>query len=193
MKSYLIIAILLIGALAIYGMSQSGKTKTTGKPMDEVSPFYLLKATAIDGEEISMENYRGKVVLIVNTASKCGLTPHYEGLEKLHKQYSGKGLAVLGFPCNQFSNQEPGTNEDIAAFCSLNYGVSFQMFSKIDVNGENTHPVFKFLKSEKSGMMGDDIKWNFTKFLLDRNGNVVKRYAPTTKPESIMEDIEKLL
>lgn len=193
MKSYIIVALLLIGAIAIYGMSQSGKTKTSIKPLDEESAFYLLKANAIDGQEISMEKYRGKVVLIVNTASKCGLTPHYEGLEKLHKLFSDKGLAVLGFPCNQFSNQEPGTNEEIAAFCSMNYGVSFQMFSKIDVNGENTHPVFKFLKAEKGGIMGDDIKWNFTKFLLDRKGNVVKRYAPTTQPESIIADIEQLL
>ncbi len=193
MKYFLIIASILLAGFAIYGMSGSVEKNTVLDKGNITSPFYGFTAESIDGEEISMEKYKGQVVLIVNTASKCGLTPHYEGLEKLYKTYKDKGLVVLGFPCNQFSNQEPGTNAEIAEFCAVNYGVSFQMFAKIDVNGENTHPIYKFLKSEKGGMMGDDIKWNFTKFLLDREGQVFKRYAPSTKPEALNEDIEKLL
>ena len=193
MKIYLVVVLVVVAAVAIYGMSRSSKSRQARFTSMDESPFYTLKAEAIDGEEISMDKYKGKVVLVVNTASKCGLTPQYEGLEKLYKMYKDKGLVILGFPCNQFSNQEPGTNSDIAEFCSLNYGVSFQMFSKIDVNGADTHPVFKFLKSQIGGTLGEDIKWNFTKFLIDREGNVVKRFAPTSKPESLTEDIEKLL
>jgi len=155
--------------------------------------FYNLAAKSITGEEISMSKYKGKVVLIVNTASKCGFTPQYEGLEKIYKTYKDQGLVILGFPCNQFGNQEPGTEEDIQKGCMVNYGVTFQMFSKIEVNGEGTHPLYKYLKSEKKGILGKNIKWNFTKFLIDRNGKVVKRYSPTTKPESIASKIEKLL
>jgi len=193
MKIYLIVILILVAAFTIYGMSRTAKSKSGKHAFEGESPFYSLKAEAIDGQEIGMDSYKGKVVIVVNTASKCGLTPHYEGLEKIYKQYKDQGLVILGFPCNQFSNQEPGSNAEIAEFCSLNYGVSFQMFAKIDVNGANTHPVFQFLKSQKGSMLGDDIKWNFTKFLLDKEGNVVKRYAPTTKPEAITEDIEKLL
>lgn len=151
--------------------------------------FYALSAESLEGKTVKMSEYKSKVVLVVNTASKCGLTPQYEGLEALYKSYKDKGFVVLGFPCNQFGKQEPGTADDIAAFCEKNYGVTFPMFDKIDVNGENTHPIFVFLKSQQEG----DIKWNFTKFLLDAQGNVIKRYAPTVKPDKIAEDIAALL
>ena len=140
-----------------------------------------------------MDAYKGNVVLIVNTASKCGFTPQFEGLEHLYRTYKEEGLEILGFPCNQFAKQDSGSNEEIHQFCQLNYGVSFTMFEKIDVNGKETHPLYQFLKSQKCGMFGSKIKWNFTKFLVDRNGNVVKRYAPTVKPEKIEADIVKLL
>src|SRR5690606_23241847 len=140
-------------------------------------------ATTLSGEEQPLDAWRGQVVLVVNTASKCGLTPQYEGLEKLHQDYSEKGLAVLGFPCNQFAGQEPGDAEQIGDFCQRNYGVSFPMFAKVDVNGSDAHPVYKWLRAQKGGLLGDRIKWNFTKFLVGRDGLVIERYAPTTKPE----------
>lgn len=155
--------------------------------------FYAFKAKSLQGKEISMDQYRGKTVLVVNTASKCGLTPQFEGLESLYQAYKDKGFVILGFPCNQFANQEPGDEKTISEGCVLNYGVSFQMFSKVNVNGENAHPLYKYLKKEKSGIFGSGIKWNFTKFLIDKNGNPVKRYAPTTKPEKIEKDLKKLL
>ncbi len=155
--------------------------------------FYQFKAKSIEGNEINMSQYKGKVVLIVNTASKCGFTPQYEGLESLFKKYESKGLIILGFPCNQFMSQEPGNEADIAKFCSLKYNVNFPMFAKIDVNGSNTHPLYKYLKTKLGGTLGNDIKWNFTKFLIDRNGKPIKRFAPTIKPEELTEDIEKLL
>jgi glutathione peroxidase len=155
--------------------------------------FYDLKARDIRGEEISMAQYRGKTVMVVNTASKCGLTPQYEGLEKLYQKYRDKGLVILGFPCNQFGKQEPGDEEDIQEFCQVNYGVSFPMFSKVDVNGSNTHPVFRYLRSELSGLLGSRIKWNFTKFVIDKNGQPVKRFAPTTKPEEMESYLEGIL
>lgn len=155
--------------------------------------FYHFKANSINGKEISMKEYEGKVVLIVNTASKCGFTPQYEGLENLYKKFSSKGFVVLGFPCNQFASQEPGNAEEISKFCTLKYGITFPMFSKIEVNGDNADPLYKFLKNSLPGTLGNEIKWNFTKFLLDRKGNPIKRYAPTTKPEDIKMDIEKLL
>lgn len=156
--------------------------------------IYDFSAKTLDGREISLDDYRGKVLLIVNTASKCGFTPQYEGLESLHKQYGARGLAVLGFPCNQFGAQEPGDEAEIANFCSLTYDVSFPMFAKVDVNGDNTHPLFQFLKVAKPGLLGTEgIKWNFTKFLVDRNGEVVERYAPATKPAELEKTIEGLL
>lgn len=156
--------------------------------------FYDFKAVSLQGKEISMESYKGKVILVVNTASKCGLTPQFEGLEKLYKQYKDKGLVILGFPCNQFANQEPGSEKDIAEGCLINYGVTFPMFSKVDVNGNNAHPIYKYLKSQlKGGLFGSNIKWNFAKFLIDKNGKPYKRYAPTTAPEKLSNDIEKLL
>jgi len=155
--------------------------------------FYSFSATTLQGREKSMEDFKGKVVLVVNTASKCGFTPQYEGLEKLYHDYNDKGLVVLGFPCNQFGNQEPGTEKEIAEGCLINYGVSFPMFSKIEVNGANAHPLYKFLKSKLPGFPGRSIKWNFTKFLIDRNGIPAKRFSPQTKPEQMAGEIERLL
>ncbi len=159
-----------------------------------MSTIYDFSAKGISGEEVPMSTFRGKVLLIVNTASKCGFTPQYEGLEKLHEELSPRGFAVLGFPCNQFGAQEPGDEQEIQKFCSLNYNVSFPMFAKIDVNGDGAHPIFAFLKSEKPGLLGvEAIKWNFSKFLIDQDGRVVDRYAPTTTPASLRSDIEALL
>jgi glutathione peroxidase len=155
---------------------------------------YDFSAKTLAGEEVSLSQYRGQVLLIVNTASKCGFTPQYEGLEKLYEKLHGEGLTVLGFPCNQFGSQEPGTESEIGAFCQKNYGVSFPMFAKIDVNGDDAHPLYKFLKKEEKGVLGTQaIKWNFTKFLIDKDGNPVERYGSTTKPEDIESDIRKLL
>ena len=150
-------------------------------------------ATSIEGQDIDLSTYDGKVVLVVNTASKCGLTPQFEGLQQLHETYADQGFTVLGFPCDQFANQEPGDEDEIAEFCQRNYGVSFQMFSKIDVNGADAHPLFKWLRQQKSGLLGDKIKWNFSKFLIGKDGEVIDRYAPTTQPEKLSGDIEKAL
>jgi len=155
--------------------------------------FYDFKATSLQGKEVSMENYKGKVVLVVNTASKCGLTPQYEGLEQLYKDFKDKGLVILGFPCNQFGKQEPGSEKEISEGCLINYGVSFPMFSKIDVNGENAHPIYKYLKKELKGFPGSEIKWNFGKFLIDKQGTPYKRFSPFTVPSKLRADIEKLL
>jgi glutathione peroxidase len=152
------------------------------------------QATSLDGKPVDLAQYRGKVLLIVNTASKCGFTPQYQGLELLYRRYQDQGVEVLGFPCNQFGGQEPGTEEEIGAFCEQNYGVSFPMFAKVDVNGDQAHPLFRHLKSEAPGVLGTEgIKWNFTKFMIGRDGKVVKRYAPQTKPEDIAEDVDRLL
>jgi glutathione peroxidase len=155
--------------------------------------FYQFKATTLQGKEISMESYKGKIILVVNTASKCGLTPQYEGLEKLYQDYSEKGLVILGFPCNQFGNQEPGDEKSISEGCLINYGVTFPMFAKVDVNGDNAHPIFKYLKSKLKGTFGNSIKWNFTKFLIDEQGTPLKRFAPTTKPEKIEKFLKSYL
>jgi glutathione peroxidase len=155
---------------------------------------YDFHATGLDGKPVDLAQYRGKVLLIVNTASKCGFTPQYQGLEAVYRELHGRGLEVLGFPCNQFGAQEPGSEEEIGAFCEKNYGVSFPMFAKVDVNGDAAHPLWKHLKGEAPGVLGTEgIKWNFTKFLIGRDGKVAHRYAPTTKPEEIADDIEKLL
>lgn len=146
------------------------------------------------GAELALKDKLGTVLLLVNTASKCGFTPQYDGLEKLFQQYKDRGFEVLGFPCNQFGGQEPGDADEIAEFCKINFGVSFPLMAKVDVNGADASPLFDWMKAEKKGLMGTSaIKWNFTKFLIDRQGNVVKRYAPTDKPEAIARDIEKLL
>jgi glutathione peroxidase len=150
-------------------------------------------ATTITGDELPLDSYAGKVALVVNTASQCGFTPQFEGLEQLYGKYADQGLVVLGFPCNQFGNQDPGSNEEIGAFCERNYGVSFPMFAKVDVNGSEAHPLFQWLREEKGGLLGSAIKWNFTKFLVGRDGTVIKRYGPTTKPEDIAGDIEDAL
>jgi glutathione peroxidase len=159
-----------------------------------MASVYDYTAKSLDGREVPLSDYRDKVLLIVNTASKCGFTPQYAGLEELYKAYHDKGLAVLGFPCNQFGGQEPGTADEIGAFCTKNYGVTFPMFAKIDVNGDNAHPLWQYLKTEKPGLLGTkSIKWNFTKFLVDRAGNVVERFAPNDTPASLKPAIEKLL
>ncbi len=151
-------------------------------------------ANALDGTPVDLSRYRGKVLLIVNTASQCGFTPQYKGLEQLYRAYHERGLEVLGFPCNQFRQQEPGSEAEIGAFCEKNFGVSFPLFAKIDVNGDHAHPLFRHLKREAPGVLGTQaVKWNFTKFLVGRDGRVLKRYAPTTKPEDITRDIEALL
>ena len=156
--------------------------------------IYDFSATSLSGERADLAATKGKVLLVVNTASKCGFTPQYDGLEKVYEKYRDQGFEVLGFPCNQFGGQEPGENADIAQFCTKNYGVAFPMFEKVDVNGDDAHPLFKWLKAQAPGLLGTkDIKWNFTKFLVDRNGKVVDRYAPTTRPDAISGDIEKLL
>lgn len=155
--------------------------------------FYEYSAKDIEGNDISMDKYRGKVVLVVNTASKCGFTPQFADLEKIYETYKDQGFVVLGFPCNQFANQDPGTNEEIHDFCQINYGVSFDMFEKIDVNGAHEHPLFKFLKKETKGIMPSRVMWNFTKFLINRNGKVVKRYSPNTNPKKMEKKIKELL
>jgi len=155
-----------------------------------MSTAYDFSAKTIDGAEQPLSGYKGKVLLVVNTASKCGFTPQYAGLETLWNKYQDKGLVVMGFPCDQFGHQEPGNEEEIKNFCSLSYDVSFPLFAKVEVNGSDAHPLYQWLKKEKSGLLGiSAIKWNFTKFLIDRQGNVIKRYAPTDKPESIEKDI----
>lgn len=155
--------------------------------------FYDYKAKKMNGTEVKMEEYKGKVLLIVNTASKCGLTPQFTALEEMYKDYKDRGFEILGFPCNQFAHQDPASNKEISEFCLRNYGVSFTMFEKIDVNGENAHPIYKYLKSNAKGILSNEIKWNFTKFLIDSEGNIVDRFAPTTSPNKIRKDVEKLL
>jgi glutathione peroxidase len=151
------------------------------------------KATHLDGTVEDLSTYDGKVVLVVNTASQCGFTPQFEGLEKLYQEYADQGLVVLGFPCNQFGGQEPGDSDQIGAFCQKNYGVTFPMFEKVEVNGDDAHPVYQWLREEKGGLLGSKIKWNFTKFLLGRDGEVIDRFGPTTKPEKLAKDVEKAL
>jgi glutathione peroxidase len=150
-------------------------------------------ATSLAGDDVPLKQFEGKVLLIVNTASACGFTPQYKGLEALHQALAPRGFSVLGFPCNQFGGQEPGDARQIEQFCSSNYAVTFPMFAKIDVNGGNAHPLYQYLKNAKSGLLGSSIKWNFTKFLVDRAGQVVARHAPTTRPEGLTKEIEALL
>lgn len=155
---------------------------------------YEFNAKSLDGKDISLDQYKGEVLLIVNTASQCGFTPQYAGLEDLHKKFAEQGLRVLGFPCNQFGAQEPGAAPEIGSFCQKNYGVDFQMFDKVDVNGNDAHPLYKYLTSSAPGVLGtENIKWNFTKFLVDRQGKVFKRYAPNVEPKDMSKDIEQLL
>ena len=158
-----------------------------------MSEIYDFKANSLAGEEVALRRFEGQVLLIVNTASKCGFTPQYRGLEDLYRDLSPRGFAVLGFPCNQFGAQEPGQANEIQAFCSANYDVTFPLFEKIDVNGPQAHPLYEYLKRQQSGLLGASIKWNFTKFLVDRAGKVIARYAPTAKPEGLRTRIETLL
>lgn len=155
--------------------------------------FYQFSAKSLQGSEVKMENFKGKAILVVNTASKCGLTPQYEGLEELYKKYKDKGLVILGFPCNQFGNQESGDEKSISEGCLINYGVSFPMFAKVNVNGESAHPIYKYLKKELNGTFGNNVKWNFTKFLIDTNGKPLKRFSPLTKPQKIEKHIISML
>ena len=155
--------------------------------------FYQFSAKTLQGKDVQMEAFKGKTVLVVNTASKCGLTPQYEGLEELYQKYKDQGLIILGFPCNQFGNQEPGDEKSISEGCLINYGVSFPMFAKIEVNGDGAHPIYNYLKKELPGFLGGRIKWNFTKFLVDSNGKPVKRFAPTSSPEKIDKYLSKIL
>lgn len=155
--------------------------------------FYDFSATNMDGEMVKMSKYKGDVVLVVNTATKCGLAPQFDELEELHQKYGTNGLSILGFPCNQFANQESGSNDQIQNICKLNFGVTFSLFEKVDVNGEKAHPLYKYLRREAKGLFSDKIKWNFTKFLIDKQGNVIRRYAPTVKPSAIEKDIVKLM
>ena len=155
--------------------------------------IYDLEVKDKDGKVVSMETYRGKVLLIVNTATGCGFTPQYEGLQSLYNKYQDKGLEILDFPCNQFGNQAPGNEQEIMTFCQLNYNTTFPLFAKIEVNGDNADPLFTYLKSQQKGMMGSNIKWNFTKFLVDKEGNVVDRFAPTITPDKLESQIIELL
>jgi glutathione peroxidase len=181
----------LIGVLLIILPIFSCNAETKQQERDKT--MYDFSVKTIDGQEQSLSHYKGNVVLIVNVASKCGFTSQYKGLQELYNKYKNRGFVVLGFPCNQFLSQEPGTNDEIKHFCSINYGITFPMFDKIDVNGDTAHPLYKYLTSAKGGFITDSIKWNFTKFLVDRKGSVVKRYPPQTAPENMEEDIKKLL
>ena len=158
-----------------------------------MSGIHDFTAKSLAGEDVPLKRFEGQVLLIVNTASACGFTPQYKGLEALHQEFAPRGFSVLGFPCNQFGGQEPGDASQIEQFCSVNYGVTFPMFAKIDVNGSNAHPLYQYLKKAKSGLLGSSIKWNFTKFLIDRSGKVVARHAPTVKPEGMTKEIGALL
>ncbi len=174
--------------------STATDSEASRKGSKQMTSVYDFKEKAIDGKEIDFSSYKGDVLLIVNTASECGFTKQYKGLEELHKKFEGKGLKVLGFPCNQFGHQEPGDSKTIASFCEKNFGVTFQLFEKVDVNGKDANPLFKYLTEAAPGVLGSKgIKWNFTKFLVDRKGNVIKRFGSNTEPEKIVPDIEAAL
>lgn len=158
-----------------------------------MATIYDFKAVASNGKEIDFKEFEGKVLLIINTASKCGFTPQFDGLEKLNEKYRDRGLVCIGFPCNQFANQDPGSDSEIEGFCRMNYGVTFQIMKKVDVNGKEAHPIFKYLRSQTKGFLGDRVKWNFTKFLVSRDGKTIKRFAPTVVPEKLEGEIEKML
>ena len=195
MKTFYKKLILLTGIISVTAviiLFCSGQGVSAGGMMTK--SVYNFTVKTIDNEEISLSDYKGKVLLIVNVASKCGYTPQYEGLEKLYQKYKDRGFEILAFPCNQFGGQEPGSNEDIKAFCSSTYNVTFPLFNKIDVNGDEAHPLYKYLRTVKPGIMGTtSIKWNFTKFLIDKSGFPVERFGTATTPESLDSEIEKLL
>ena len=183
------IVLLLVFSFVLLGCTSAQKNASA----TSAQIFYDFKALNMQDKEVSMSDYKGKVVLVVNTASKCGFTPQFAGLEELYKKYKDQGLVILGFPCNQFGNQDPGTDEEIQSFCQVNYGVTFPMFSKVDVNGQNAHPIYKYLKNSISGAITDDIKWNFTKFLIDKTGKPIKRYGSNVKPADLEADILETL
>ena len=158
-----------------------------------MATIYDFKAVASNGKEIDFKEFEGKVLLIINTASKCGFTPQFDGLEKLNEKYRDRGLVCIGFPCNQFANQDPGTDSEIEGFCRMNYGVTFQIMKKVDVNGKDAHPIFKYLRSQTKGLLGDRVKWNFTKFLVSRDGKIIKRFGPAIVPAKLESEIEKML
>jgi glutathione peroxidase len=187
-------ALLLSAAVAGASSEPAPSTPAISADTTMATTIYDFSANRLDGKEQSLAEYRGHVLLVVNTASRCGLTPQYQGLQQLYDDYRERGLVVLGFPCNQFAGQEPGTADDIASFCRVNYGVTFPMFARIDVNGDTAHPLYQWLKSERPGLFASEaIKWNFTKFLVDRQGQPVHRYAPQTPPADLRGDIEALL
>jgi glutathione peroxidase-family protein/uncharacterized membrane protein len=181
--------------LILWALWSTGGIKllTNTTPKVNRKGFYGFEAKLINGENILMEQFKGKTIIVVNTASKCGLTPQYQGLESLYQKYKDKGLVILGFPCNQFGNQEDGSASEIEAFCTINYGVSFPMFDKVEVNGKNTHPIFNYLKTQLGQFFSDTIKWNFTKFVINKNGKPVKRFSPKTTPEEMTGFIEKII
>ena len=192
----------LLGPAEEFGHDQwSMAVPPDGLPGSQLGRYIIRRMTlhefhakSIDGSEVSLSEYRGKVLLVVNVASRCGFTPQYTGLEKLHAKYKDLGFSVLGFPCNQFGNQEPGSESEIKSFCETNYAVTFPLFAKVDVNGPNAHPLYRFLKDELPGVLGTKrIKWNFTKFLVDREGRPLKRYGPQEKPEALDDEINKSL
>ncbi len=191
---YCIYDILTSKRIAMYKLLTIILLTLTLNAGDTMKHFYDFNAKDIRGKNVSMSTYKNKVVLVINVASKCGYTPQYEGLEKLYKKYREQGFEVLGFPCNQFRNQEPGTAKEIQNFCKVNFGVTFPLFAKININGDNADPLYVYLKKQAPGLLGtESIKWNFTKFLIDRNRNVITRYGSSTKPADIAKDIEKLL
>ncbi|MDY5859328.1 MAG: glutathione peroxidase [Porphyromonas sp.] len=185
--------LLMVGATSAQRPTEPTLARTNNKTKEMKQTIYDFSAKANNGQEVDFSQFAGKVLLIVNTASKCGLTPQYKALEELHDRYADQGLVVIGFPCDQFGNQEPGSDEEIKEFCQLNYGVSFRIMQKIEVNGDGAHPIYQYLKKASGGWFGDAIKWNFTKFLISRDGSKVERYAPITKPEAMVKDIEALL
>jgi glutathione peroxidase len=181
-------------SMALGDVGGQAGSKAASDSTSQTAPIYGFQQKLITGESVDFSQYKGKVLLVVNTASKCGFTSQYKGLEELWRTYKDKGLVVLGFPCNQFGGQEPGTDTEISQFCEKKFEVSFPMFSKIDVNGDNADPLYKYLKTQAPGLLSTEaIKWNFTKFLVDRNGKVLERFASSTKPESLVQKIEKLL
>ena len=193
-NKFIILGIILPITFIILTLSfMLSEDKNMNKENNHSKSIYDFSARTIEGTEKSIETYKNKVFLIVNTASQCGFTPQYKGLEELYEKYNKSGFEILGFPCNQFKHQEPGSNEEIKNFCTNNFNIKFQMFEKIDVNGDDAHPIYKFLTKAAPGLITDSIKWNFTKFLIDKNGNVVKRFAPQTVPDSIAPFIEELL
>jgi len=187
MYKYILTLLLLVSSLSLFFLNKQINA------MENNQNVYEFSANLINGQKVKLSDYKNQVLLIVNTASECGNTPQYKGLEELYQKYKSKGFTVLAFPCNQFGEQEPGTSEEINNFCKENYNISFPLFEKVDVNGEKSHPLFQYLRKNTKGLLTKDIKWNFTKFLVGKDGVVIKRFSPKTKPETLTKDIEELL